>query len=166
MVQYSTVQRVDFYFTMGTKCAKGQKIKRSKCHRGSLRVRSSQEHISSELVSWRRSILFYDEVTKTLKSIKGPGVWYTPLLWQKWIKLLLSGPLTYFTISVDNILVLTTLITLIMVHITSMFISPHVSLVKLNIYARLICRNISESFLNVLRISYWWDIRAIYISRC
>ena len=51
MVWYSTVQRVDFYFTMGTKCAKGQKIKRSKCHRGSLRVRSSQEHISSKLVS-------------------------------------------------------------------------------------------------------------------
>ena len=50
-VQYSTVQRVDFYFTMGTKCAKGQRVKRSKCHRGSLKVRSSQEHISSELVS-------------------------------------------------------------------------------------------------------------------
>ena len=58
MVWYSTVQRVDFYFTMGTKCAKGQRVKRSKCHRGSLKVRSSQEHISSELVSWRRSILF------------------------------------------------------------------------------------------------------------
>ena len=63
-VWYSTVQRVDFYFTMGTKCAKGQKIKRSKCHRGSLRVRSSQEHISSKLVSWRRSILFYSHFLK------------------------------------------------------------------------------------------------------
>ena len=50
-VQYSTVQRVDLYFTMGTKCVKGQRVKRSKCHRGSLKGRSSQEHISSELVS-------------------------------------------------------------------------------------------------------------------
>ena len=49
MVQYSTVQRVDF--NMGTKCAKDHKVKRSKCHSGSLKVRSSQEHISSELVS-------------------------------------------------------------------------------------------------------------------
>ena len=29
-VQCGTVQRVDFYFTMGTKCAKGQMVKRSK----------------------------------------------------------------------------------------------------------------------------------------
>ena len=47
---------------MGTKCAKGQRVKRSKCHRGSLKVRSSQEHISSELVSWRRSILFNSKI--------------------------------------------------------------------------------------------------------
>ena len=29
-VQYRSVQRVDFYFTMGTKCAKGQRVKGSK----------------------------------------------------------------------------------------------------------------------------------------
>ena len=29
-VQYSKVQRVDFYFTMGTKCANGQRVKRLK----------------------------------------------------------------------------------------------------------------------------------------
>ena len=49
-VLYGTVQRVDFCLTIGTKCAKGQKVKRSKCHRGPLKVKSSQEHISSELV--------------------------------------------------------------------------------------------------------------------
>ena len=52
--QYSTVQYstdCTLLFSMGTKCAKDQKVKRSKCHRGSLKVRSSQEHISSELVS-------------------------------------------------------------------------------------------------------------------
>ena len=36
------------------------------------------------------------------------------------------------------------------------------SQVQVNIYAGLLCKNISESILYVLRISYWWDIRAIY----
>ena len=72
--------------------------------------------------------------------------------------------LTYFILSVDIIFVLTRLITLIIIQITSMFIFQHLSHVKLNIYARLLCKNISEYFLNVLRISYWCDIRAIYIS--
>ena len=27
------------------------------------------------------------------KNAKGPGAWYTPLLWQKWIMLIISGPL-------------------------------------------------------------------------
>ena len=35
---------------------------------------------------------FYNEVTETLKIVKGPEAWCTPLNWQKWIKLLLSGP--------------------------------------------------------------------------
>ena len=50
MVQYSTAQSLNFYFTVGNKCAKGQKVKSSKFHRGPLKVRLSQEHISSELV--------------------------------------------------------------------------------------------------------------------
>ena len=64
--------------------------------------------------------------------------------------------------SVDNLYVSTTLITLSKKHITSIFIFPYQSHVKLNIYAGLLCKNISESILYVLRISYWWDIRAIY----
>ena len=70
--------------------------------------------------------------------------------------------LTYLLPSGENIFVLTTLITLIIVHITSIFIFPYVSYFKLNIYAALLYKNISESILYVLRISYWWDIRAIY----
>ena len=35
---------------------------------------------------------FYNEVTETLKIVKGPEAWCTPLNWQKWIKPLLSGP--------------------------------------------------------------------------
>ena len=57
----------------------------------------------------------------------------------------------------------TTLTTLIIVHITSIFIFPYLFHVKLNVYAGLLCKNISESKLYVLRTSYWWDIRAIYI---
>ena len=38
------------------------------------------------------SYSMYNEVTKTLKSAKGPEAWCTPLLWQKWIKLVQSGP--------------------------------------------------------------------------
>ena len=73
--------------------------------------------------------------------------------------------LTLLLPSGENIFVLTTLITLIIVHITSIFIFPYVSYFnKLNIYAALLYKNISESILYVLRISYWWDIRAIY--RC
>ena len=70
--------------------------------------------------------------------------------------------LTHLLPSGENIFVLTTLITLIIVHITSIFIFSYVSYFKLNIYAGLQYKNISESILNVLRISYWWDIRAIY----
>ena len=70
--------------------------------------------------------------------------------------------LTHLLPSGENIFVLTTLITLIIVHITSIFIFPYVSYFKLNIYAVLLYKNISESILYVLRISYWWDIRAIY----
>ena len=65
--------------------------------------------------------------------------------------------------SVDNLFVSTTLTTLIIVHITSIFIFPYLFHVKLNVYAGLLCKNISESKLYVLRTSYWWDIRAIYI---
>ena len=70
--------------------------------------------------------------------------------------------LTYFELFVDNTFVSTTLITLIIVHFTLMSIFSHLSHFKLNIYAGLLCKNISESFLNVLRISNWLDIRAIY----
>ena len=56
----------------------------------------------------------------------------------------------------------TKLTTLIIVHITSIFIFPYLCHVKLNMYARLLCKNISELRLYVLRTSYWWDIRAIY----
>ena len=70
--------------------------------------------------------------------------------------------LTYCILSVDNLFVSTTLITLILVHITAIFIFPNLSHVKLNIYAGLLCINISESILCVLSISYWWNIRAIY----
>ena len=64
--------------------------------------------------------------------------------------------------SVDNLYVSTTLITLSKKHITSIFIFPYQSHVKLNIYAGLLCKNISESILCVLLFSYWWEIRAIY----
>ena len=63
---------------------------------------------------------------------------------------------------VSSFLFLKASLTLIIVHITSIFIFPYVSYFKLNIYAGLQYKNISESILNVLRISYWWDIRAIY----
>ena len=81
---------------------------------------------------------------------------------KKWIKPVISGPLDIVTISVDNLFVLTTLITLIKVHITSISICPYLCYFKLNIYSGLLCTNISESILYVLRISYWWYIRAIY----
>ena len=70
--------------------------------------------------------------------------------------------MTHVIISVDIIFVSTTLITLIIVHITSIFIFPHPSHVELNIHARLLCKNISESIMYVLSISYCWNIRAIY----
>ena len=38
------------------------------------------------------SLQFYDEVTETLKIVKGPEAWYTPLHWQKWILLYIPGP--------------------------------------------------------------------------
>ena len=69
---------------------------------------------------------------------------------------------TNLIFSVDNIIVSTTLIALIIVHITLIFISPYLSHVKLNSYTGLQCKNISELILFVSRISYWWDIRAIY----
>ena len=71
-------------------------------------------------------------------------------------------PLTFVVLSVDTMFVLTTLITLIIVHFTSMFIFPLLSNFNLNIYARQLCKTISESILNVLRISNWLEIRAIY----
>ena len=69
---------------------------------------------------------------------------------------------TYSILSVDNIFVSTALTTLIIVHIISIFIFPHLSHVKLNMYAGLLCKNILESILYVLRTNYWWDIRTIY----
>ena len=69
---------------------------------------------------------------------------------------------TYRLLSVNNLFVSTTLITLIKVHIASIFIFSYICHVKLNIYAGLWCKNISEVIVYVLRISYWWDIRAIY----
>ena len=69
---------------------------------------------------------------------------------------------TNLIFSVDNIIVSTTLIAFIIVHITLIFISPYLSHVKLNSYTGLRCKNISELILFVSRISYWCDIRAIY----
>ena len=63
--------------------------------------------------------------------------------------------------SLDNIFVLITLITLSIVHITWIFISTCQSHYKLNKDAVLLCKNISESILHVLWITYWWDFRAI-----
>ena len=70
--------------------------------------------------------------------------------------------LTNIIICVDSIFISTTLTTLIITHITAIYIFSHLSDVKMNLYAGLLCKNISESFLNLLRISYWWDIKAIY----
>ena len=70
--------------------------------------------------------------------------------------------LTQFLLSVGNLFVSTTLITLIIVHITLIFTFSYLSYVNLNIYAGLHCKNISESIQYVLRICNWWDIRAIY----
>ena len=70
--------------------------------------------------------------------------------------------LTYKLLSVENIFVLTALITLIIVHITSISIFPYVSYFEFNIYAALLYKNISEPILYFLRISYLWDFRAIY----
>ena len=96
------------------------------------------------------------------KNVKGPEAWCTPLHWQKWILLKYLVLVTQWKLSVDNLFVLTTLITLIIVHFTSIFILPIFTHVKLKIYARLLCMNNSELILYVLWISYWWDIRAIY----
>ena len=70
--------------------------------------------------------------------------------------------LALFIFSVDILYVSTTLITLSNVHITSIFIYPYQSHVKLKIYAVLLCKNISESILYVPLISYCSEIRAIY----
>ena len=69
---------------------------------------------------------------------------------------------TPFLLSVNKLFVSTTLITLIKVHLASLFIFSYLCHVKMIIYAGLRCMNISELILYVLRISYWWDIRAIY----
>ena len=71
-------------------------------------------------------------------------------------------PLTHVIVSVDIISVSTILITLIIMHIRAIFILLHLSHVNLHIYAGLLCENISSSFLNLLSISYCWNIRAIY----
>ena len=62
--------------------------------------------------------------------------------------------ITIIIISVDNTFISTTLTTLIIIHIIAIFIFSHLSDVKLILYAGLPCKTISESFLNLLRISY------------
>ena len=116
-----------------------------------------------QLAFWFHSItVSADQVTGTLKMLKDQEHdthLYSGRSESCLIYLVLQTCLFF---SVDNVFVSTTLTTLIIVHITSIFIFPYLCHVKLNIYARLLCKNISELKLYVLRTSYWWDIRAIY----
>ena len=74
--------------------------------------------------------------------------------------------LAFFVFSIDILYVSTTLITLSNVHITSIFIYPYQSHVKLKIYAVLLCKNISESTLFLVgadRKEGFWLIWEAYI---
>ena len=116
-----------------------------------------------QLAFWFHSItVSADQVTGTLKMLKDQE--HDTHLYsgrsESCLKCLVLQ--TYLLLSVDNLFKSTALTTLIIVHIISIFIFPHLSHVKLNMYAGLLCKNILESILYVLRTNYWWDIRTIY----
>ena len=116
-----------------------------------------------QLAFWFHSItVSADQVTGTLKMLKDQehDTHLCSGRSESCLKCLVLQ--TYLLLSVDNLFKSTALTTLIIVHIISIFIFPHLSHVKLNMYAGLLCKNILESILYVLRTNYWCDIRTIY----